>query len=182
MYIYCQVIQKLAVLQWCLIWVRLMILVRNWVHHQFSVASEGRSVVLAPWPRRTIILHKSAGEQLQSSRTRSSRPFLGRPGVDDVYNFYNLVHLVWIHPICWCMSRAWEQDQQRAVQQTVWPQSSTTCTNYSTSDCWCTNHCNLCHQWIHVTGRQTRTGQLRQHRINKSNMYYKPQQEQCKFF
>jgi len=34
-------------------------------HHQPRVC-EDRSVVLAPWPRRTALLHRSAGKQLES--------------------------------------------------------------------------------------------------------------------
>jgi len=53
---------------------------RNHHHHQVRVAGEGRSIVLAPWPWRTALLYRSAGEQLESCRTWSSHLFLGRPG------------------------------------------------------------------------------------------------------
>ena len=39
-------------------------------HHHVRVADEGRSVILAP--QRVAFLHQSAGEQLESFRTRSS--------------------------------------------------------------------------------------------------------------
>jgi len=49
-------------------------------HHQVRVLSENRSVVLAPWSRRTTLLHRSAGQQIESCQTRSSHLFLGQPG------------------------------------------------------------------------------------------------------
>jgi len=49
-------------------------------HHQLCVASEGRSAILAPLPRRTALLHRSTGEQLESTRTKSSHLFLRWPG------------------------------------------------------------------------------------------------------
>jgi len=53
-----------------------------WQHLSLSlhIAGEDHSAVLAPWPRRTALRHRSAGKQLESCRTRSSYLFLGRPG------------------------------------------------------------------------------------------------------
>jgi len=47
-------------------------------HHQLHIASEGHSIVLAPWPQRTALLQRPARKQLESCQTSSSHLVLRR--------------------------------------------------------------------------------------------------------